>query len=68
MEKSFYSCGTALKNDADFDNAIWFRLLINIRKDDFIVDYGGFVERQDEVSVVINGIYFLKDNWRFVVC
>lgn len=67
MESSYYHAGTALITDADFDHAIWFQLLIEIWKDGMLIDYGGFVNKHDDLTVTINGNLFFKDNWTFKV-
>jgi hypothetical protein len=67
MKKQTYAIGTVLHSSADFDNCIFFMKWIQIQKNGFIVDPGGFIEEHDAKSVVINGGFYLKDNWTFVV-
>jgi hypothetical protein len=62
-----YDIGTVLKKSVDFDNSIFFRLWIQIQRDGYTFDPGGYVEEHNEISVIINGGFYLKERWVFVV-
>jgi hypothetical protein len=62
-----YKNGLILKTDADFDNAIFFGLNINVWQDNEILDYGGIIESYSKDAVRINGAYYLKATCEFKV-
>lgn len=64
---SAYAKGKQLQSDADFQNAIWFRLWTDIHRHGELIDYGGFIDKFDADAVWINGGYFLRKNWQLVV-
>ncbi|CAG7651552.1 hypothetical protein ACFQI7_28090 [Paenibacillus allorhizosphaerae] len=62
-----YLKGKKLQTDADFQNAIWFNLWVDIYRHGELVEYGGFIERSNEHAVWINGGYFLRNKWQIIV-
>jgi hypothetical protein len=62
-----YTRGYRLETDADFDNAIYFGLIVSITQDDEHIGSGHLHFHNEEI-VKLNEAGFFKRNCEFVVC
>jgi hypothetical protein len=62
-----YTRGYRLKTDADFDNAIYFGLIVSITKDEEHIGSGHLNYHNEEI-VKLNEAGFIKSACEFVVC
>jgi hypothetical protein len=65
--RHMYARGQKLATDAELQNGVWLRVWVGIYRQNEFVDYGGFIEKFDRHAVCINGGYFLRSNWQFIV-
>lgn len=59
--------GFRLKTDAQFEAAIFNKTPIIAMQDGEITDYGGVIEKQNEHTVTINGMHYMKAACEFKV-
>jgi hypothetical protein len=62
-----YRSGQQLRTTSDFDNAIFFSLNIEVYQENEPIDRGGFIQKHNEETVIINGAYFFKELCSFRV-
>lgn len=56
-----------LQHQADFDNAVFTGVAISVWRENQCIDFGGRISKHDDVAVYIEGGYFLKKEFRFIV-
>jgi hypothetical protein len=62
-----YKRGYRLLTDADFDNAIYFGLIVSITQDEEHIG-SGLLNSHNEEIVKLNEAGFFKNNCEFIVC
>jgi len=56
-----------LQHKVDFDNAVFTGVPISVWRENQYIDFGGKISKHDDVAVYIEGGYFLKREFRFIV-
>jgi hypothetical protein len=56
-----------LQHQVDFDNAVFVGVPITVWRENQYIDFGGRMTKHDDVAVYIEGGYFLKKEFCFVV-
>lgn len=56
-----------LEHQVDFDNAILIGVPISVWRGNQHIDFGGRMIKHDDLAVYIEGGYFLKREFRFIV-
>lgn len=56
-----------LSSDDHISAAMFNRTAVIARQDGEILDYGGVIEKQDEHTVTINGMHYVKAACEFMV-
>ena len=56
-----------LQQQVDFDNAVFTGVPISVWRGNQHIDFGGRMTKHDDVAAYIEGGYFLKSEFRFVV-
>jgi hypothetical protein len=62
-----YKRGYRLKTDAEFDNAIYFGLIVSITQDEEYIGSGHLNSHNNEI-VKLNEAGFFKNTCEFMVC
>jgi hypothetical protein len=56
-----------LMHQVDFDNAVFIGVPISVWRENQPIDFGGRMTKHDGEAVYIEGGYFLKREFRFIV-
>jgi hypothetical protein len=62
-----YESGYLLQSDADFDNAIIFRLIISITQRDMHIG-SGFIKSHNSEVVILSNLVVSKAHCEFKIC